>query len=481
MTTRSDALHTWESERAILGGCMLDPRLTTILGYRLLPEHFHQERHQRLWRLMLDMARNGQPTELLAVLERLRPMTEEERQELGGPAYIGELLDNMPSTENLDFYAGLVIEAHQRRVIDMGARLIIEAVNSATPMPEVLAMADRLAHGAGNEDATSKGYMTHQEVMDRAVRDHILANLDGNGPGMVSEGYEQLSSHLGNLPGDVTVWMGPTSSGKTTLMYNYVRGLALRGYPGAVVTIETTPEAIAIKDVAHSSGVAYGLLMKGMYDPMREHAIGEAVEACRGLPVLWNDDAHSSFTPEQLVRYIRRLATACQQQYGQRLRWVAIDYLQLIRPDRTHKGLTDAIGDLMGLLKTEVGKPLQLSVHVASQARRDVLDGRECHRLHSADGAYCSGIEQKCQNLVGLYRPGEYVDTYPGVALDLAEAAVFKSKLSASKTSVYLEWNGAGQRFSELPESMQGQHWRDFWARNGLPQAEKRARGGRAV
>ena len=108
-----------EAERAVLGGLMLAPEQCLVIAESLKPEDFHRDDHKALFSLMVDMARANKPTEMVAVIDQVRAANLV--SEVGGLGYVAGLSDNVPSTQNLEYFAKVV----EQRAI---ARRLIEGV-----------------------------------------------------------------------------------------------------------------------------------------------------------------------------------------------------------------------------------------------------------------------------------------------------------------------------------------------------------------
>jgi replicative DNA helicase len=63
--------HSEESERAVLGGVMLDPSVLPTISGRLRAEDFYSERHQLLYQAMLDLREEQVETDLRTLQARL--------------------------------------------------------------------------------------------------------------------------------------------------------------------------------------------------------------------------------------------------------------------------------------------------------------------------------------------------------------------------------------------------------------------------
>ena len=112
--------HSPEAERAVLGGMLLDPSRIPTVQETLKAEDFYRSAHQKLYELMSSMHLEGDPVELVAVVEAVSRSTKVD--EYGGLAYVAGLADDVPSSENIGYYARLVSErATERRANDKRA------------------------------------------------------------------------------------------------------------------------------------------------------------------------------------------------------------------------------------------------------------------------------------------------------------------------------------------------------------------------
>ena len=63
--------HSEESERAVLGGVLLDPSILPTISGRLRAEDFYHERHQILYQAMLDLREELTDIDLRTVQAKL--------------------------------------------------------------------------------------------------------------------------------------------------------------------------------------------------------------------------------------------------------------------------------------------------------------------------------------------------------------------------------------------------------------------------
>ena len=102
-----------ESERAVLGGILLDPAVLPTISGRLRPEDFYVERHQVLYQTMIDLQEEQVEIDLRTVQAKL-----EQRAQLdgvGGLSYLASLDLDLPDIGRVDQYAEIIKERSIRR------------------------------------------------------------------------------------------------------------------------------------------------------------------------------------------------------------------------------------------------------------------------------------------------------------------------------------------------------------------------------
>jgi len=114
--------HNLEAEEAVLGAILAAGRLLVEVAAVLEEADFYRPAHRAIWRAILRLADQGQPTDPVAVLGELDHTGE--LADVGGGPSIHTLIEAVPTVANAGHYARLVAEtARRRRVIDLGIRL----------------------------------------------------------------------------------------------------------------------------------------------------------------------------------------------------------------------------------------------------------------------------------------------------------------------------------------------------------------------
>jgi hypothetical protein len=124
------------AERALLGAALLEPAdVVSQLRDHLAAEEFYLRKHQLIYKAMLDALDAGTPAEGKALLFAVGNLLEERGQldEVGGRAYLSDLVTQACLSASVPFYTEKITEAARKR--ELQARLL-EAFEKAKENPE---------------------------------------------------------------------------------------------------------------------------------------------------------------------------------------------------------------------------------------------------------------------------------------------------------------------------------------------------------
>ena len=127
------APHNLDAEQALLGAILVNNEACDRVSGFLLPEHFYEGIHQRIYEAAADLIRAGRradPVTLKSYFEQDTTLNE-----IGGPAYLARLAAAATTIINTEEYGRLVYElATRRRLISIGGDIVNE---SFEPIPGV--------------------------------------------------------------------------------------------------------------------------------------------------------------------------------------------------------------------------------------------------------------------------------------------------------------------------------------------------------
>ena len=189
--------HSLEAERAVLGGLMLDSVNAMDLAEVLAEDDFYREAHGKLFGLLLEMNERGEPTEMVAVVEKIAGANRAE--EMGGLSYVSSLPDNVPSTENIEYYARIVRERAVVRRLLSGLTEVAERARAGTDeLQELLDFAEQTIFKV-TQDKSSADWQVLSKVVDQEfMRIQKLSERSGEVTG-ISTGFIDMDKTLAGL------------------------------------------------------------------------------------------------------------------------------------------------------------------------------------------------------------------------------------------------------------------------------------------
>ena len=171
-----------DAERAILGGLLLDHEQIPSIGEVLVPEDFYTAAHAKIFELMLAQSSKGDPLDVLGLHDYI--VASNTAEDFGGLSYISSLPEQVPSTENLEYYAKLVKEKSVlRQLIRVSAEINKKVMDGSEDLAELLNFAEQ---------------EVFQVAQQRSKKDWLPLNmlLDDQ-----FEKLEQRAAHSGEVTG----------------------------------------------------------------------------------------------------------------------------------------------------------------------------------------------------------------------------------------------------------------------------------------
>lgn len=429
-----------EAERAVLGGLMLDPDQVLSIAERLSSDDFYREVHGQLFTVMVDMAKANEPTETAAVVEKVA--SKGLADTTGGLDYVQRLADNVPSTQNLDYYAEIVRDrAVSRRLIISVEEIAGRARSGELDLEELLDFAESSVFAITQESA-ALDWEQLSEVVDRAFLDIQSRAERGSEVTGVPTGFTDLDRLLAGLhPTDLVILAARPAMGKTALALNIATNAAMSGKGVGIFSLEMSRAQLAVRMLCAHARVDAHKVRTGFISRDRDlPRLTEASESLYRLPIYIDD------TPALTVTQIRSKARRLKALHPN-LGVIIVDYIGLMSGDNRVSRERQVAMASQGL-KT-LAKELNLCVLALSQLNRGV-EMRDNKRPRLSDLRESGSIEQDADVIMFIYRDDYYnkeQSTEPGVA----EVLVEKQRHGATGR-VKLAFQGVYTRFENLAQ-----------------------------
>lgn len=112
-----------EAEQSVLGAMLLDKEAISSAAEILQGEDFYREVHKEIFQAIVSIYNDGAPVDLITLTEKLKGRNTLEA--VGGISYLTQLMNIVPTTHNVAYYAKIVEEKSLLRKLIKSSNEII--------------------------------------------------------------------------------------------------------------------------------------------------------------------------------------------------------------------------------------------------------------------------------------------------------------------------------------------------------------------
>lgn len=410
------------NEAAVLGALLLEPAYMATIADKLQSVYFFKREHQIIFDALLFQWGKG-IHEFDAVTTKGVLEENGQLEEIGGAAYIGEILQSVPSAANSEYYADRIIDTYRRRqLLLFGQKAQLIAESSGDIDGKYAEVDKKWRDLQTGEDDTSCIANTIQDVSFETDETFI------------STGYAKVDDIIyGHGKGDMTVIAARPGMGKTSLITSFALKIAENGLTCAIFSMEMTSEQLQQRLICSVARVDLKRALTGLADDnekMRIESAKEQLSSC-GLFI----DTTPALTPEKLRAKILML------QAKHHLSAVFVDYLGLMRTS-ARQSRYESTTEISAAIKA-IGLETGLPMIVAAQLNRCV-EQRDDKRPRLSDLRDSGSIEQDADIVMMLYRESYYTESES----ETTELIINKNRRGKVRT-IYLNFKAEFTSFEE--------------------------------
>lgn len=439
----SNKLLNHEAERSVLGACLLDDVGAMPEASILAVDDFTDQRHRLIWSAILELYRKSAPVDLVTASAELKHRGH--FHETGGSAYLAELVDFVVTVANVGYYIQMVCECSKRRKLAAVGRKIITEANEAESAEEARDIAEALFADHRNTSSIQSGPLAVAELVNPALK--ALEERGGRGRGVTS-GFSKLDKMTcGFQPGDLIIIAARPSMGKTALCLNFAKNASGNGSHVLLFSLEMSRAQLINRLLSDIASVDSNKLRNKALDDKDWHkAIDAGADLC-GLPL--DIDDRCSIT----VLDIRTAARQVQRSKG--LDLIVIDYLQLIKPVKSHQIREREVAEMSRSLKG-LAKELDVPIILLAQLNRNLETGATPRKPVPADLRESGAIEQDADLILFPWRESVYCEACKSAQRDCGKGHYRTAEIIIGKQrngpigSVQAAWIGEFSRFEPI-------------------------------
>ena len=347
---------------------------------------------------MVELCNEGQPVDLITLQNRLKE--KDLPPDISSMEYVRELLEAVPTSANIKYYANIVSEkALLRRLI----KTTEEVANSCYLEKGKY----RNPSGRGRKKLFSilqrsigGDYVPIQQVVLNAINNiekasKLKGSVTGIPTGFVDLDYKTSGMH----PSDLVLIAARPSMGKTAFVLNIAQYMAFRkNVTVAIFSLEMSKEQLVNRLLAMESHVDSQNMRTGN---LKDEDWTKLVE---GADIIGRSNLIIDDTPGISIAEMRSKCRKYKLEHN--LGIIMIDYLQLMSGSGKSDSRQQEISDISRSLKA-LARELSVPVIALSQLSRAV-EQRPDHRPMLSDLRESGAIEQDADVVMFLYRDDYY-------------------------------------------------------------------------
>jgi len=387
-----------EAEQAVLGAILQDnemlPRVVEIVRER----DFYRESHRKVYRVILELFERNEPADPIILTSLLRDKNQ--LDDIGGPAFLASLIENVPTAANVEYHARIVKEkAILRRIISDATEIVTRGFQNSGDIDEYLDYTQQVLLQITEQrirpsfypikELIKSGFAYIEKLYDRKE------NITGVPTGL--DEFDKLTA--GMQRSDLVIIAGRPGMGKTTFALNVALYAAARAQvPVAFFSLEMSKEQLAIRMLCSEARVDSSLVRVGKLGERDWPRLTTAAGIISEAPIYVDD------TPNLTCMELR--AKARRLRAERELGLIIVDYLQIMKGLGRNENRQQEISEITRSLKG-LARELDVPLMALSQLNR-APEGRQDKRPMLADLRESGAIEQDADVVCLIYRPELY-------------------------------------------------------------------------
>jgi replicative DNA helicase len=387
-----------EAEQAVLGAILLNTESIVTAMEHLHSDDFYRGAHQRVYSTMIELSQANEPIDIITLVSKLQD--KQQLEDVGGVSYLSELVNSVPTSANVEYYAMIVQEKSLiRRLIRTATQIVSNGYANADDVSLLLNEAEQKILEI-SQRRSSSGFVPIREVLMQVFeRVEFLYSHKGGTTGIPS-GFSDLDKVTSGFQrSDLIIIAARPSVGKTAFALNIAQNVGVRAKQTvAIFSLEMGAPQLVQRMICAEANVDATKLRTGYLESDDWEKLTMAIGSLSEANIYIDD------TPAIHVSEIRARCRRLKQEKG--LGMVIIDYLQLVHSKNRGDNRQQEVSEISRTLK-QIARELDVPVIALSQLSRGV-EQRQDKRPLMSDLRESGSIEQDADIVAFLYRDDYY-------------------------------------------------------------------------
>lgn len=389
-----------EAECGVLGSIIIDPEAIVQVADFLQAEDFYRDAHRTIYETILQLYDQREPADFITICDELE--RHNKLESVGGAAYITSLINQVPTSGNVEYYGRIVERTAILRKLIHAAGEIAAVAYDEVDADVAMDRAEQLIFGISQRQSRV-GFSSLSEILtEYMVKLDQLHERRGSVVG-VPTGFTDLDRLTGGLQkSDLVILAARPSVGKTSLALSLAHNSAMKFKRSvAVFSLEMSKEQLVQRLLSMDAGIDQQRLRTGWIEDDEWERIILAMEHLSEATI-WIDDTASISTLE-----VRSKARRLQAEHGIDL--IIVDYLQLMQATVGGKRNDNRVQEVSEISRSLKGLARELDVPILALAQLSrTVESRQSKVPQLSDLRESGSIEQDADVVMFIYRDDVY-------------------------------------------------------------------------
>jgi replicative DNA helicase len=390
-----------EAESSLLGALLIDSDAVIKIADSLSATDFFEVRHQRIYEAVMRLYERRDAIDVLTLSNDLK--NSGYLAMVGGPAYLTELTNFVPTAAHVEQYAAIVAQKSlRRRLISASQEIIGLGYDESKELRELIEEAEMRLFEVSQQHVKQNVVSLETILADSFDRLDDL-HKDKQKIRGIPTGFRDLDKVLAGFQrSDLVILAARPSMGKTALALNFAHNIALQAKePVLMFSLEMSKEQLVDRLLSMESGVDAWALRTGNLTDADFEKIGQAMGTLSEAQMYIDD------TPSITVSDLRTKARREAHQHP--LGLIIVDYLQLMSGGGRFASEGNRVQEISEISRGLKGVARELNVPVLalSQLSRSV-ENRSPQIPQLSDLRESGSIEQDADVVAFIYREEYY-------------------------------------------------------------------------
>ena len=403
----------------------------------LKPEDFYREDNKEIYAAMMDIYSVGREIDMITVTEQLKLRGTLER--VGGTQNLATLIDNVPTTSNIERYVEIVEQkSTSRNLIKVTSDIMKISYAQTEELDTIIEQAEKGIFDLA-QNRNSKSYSGMKEILVTTLDSIEKMYENKEKLSGIESGFIDLDEKISGLnKSDLIIVAARPAMGKSAFVLNIASYVAMHDkVPVMIFNLEMSKEQLVKRMLSSESEIDSMRLNNANLEQEDWIKMADASNRLADVPIYIDDTP--VLTPSEIRAKCRK--AKLEKNIG----LIIIDYLQLMESKTVNGSRQQEISEISRGLKI-LAKELDVPVIALSQLSR-ATESRADHRPMLSDLRESGSIEQDADIVMFLHREDYYdKDTEKK---NIAEVIIAKNRHGETGT-IELAWLGKYTKFANL-------------------------------